>query len=135
MNQKSWSNLSRWHLDIDRYLFSSLPAFPWHKLPYPVARMLGYRKEEPAFVGNIVVALWSLLGVFCSIAVVTVVTIHVPYFESHHAPTIIASFVSDNALAYQLVTNTYAFFFFFFFLLPIYRELQRSCNFVPLSPR
>ena len=89
----SWLDLSRWHFDIDRYLLPSLPLLPWDKIPRPIARLLGYRRQEPAVVGNIIIALWSLLGVFCGVAIVAEVTVRVPLFQHHHMPVILGSFV------------------------------------------
>lgn len=45
-------------------------------------------------LGNIVVAVWSLIGAFCGVALVASVSQHVPAFEARDAPAIIGSFVS-----------------------------------------
>lgn len=58
--------------------------------------MLGYRKEPPKSLGNVVVAMWSFLGAFCGVALVAGVSMHVPSFRAHDVPIIIASFVSSR---------------------------------------
>lgn len=100
-----WLDLSRWHLDIDQHLIPYLPVPPWRWLPRSVSRMLGYREGPPKALGNIIVALWSLLGVFCGVALVGAVSMHVPSFRDRHAPVIITSFVST---LYNVVTERYS---------------------------
>ena len=93
--QLSRVDLSRWHLDIDSYLNPFLPAPPWHRLPRPVSHVLGHRREKPGLLGNLIVAVWSLIGVFCGVALVAAVSNHVPLFQTHHAPIVVGSFVSS----------------------------------------
>jgi hypothetical protein len=83
-----------WHLDIDRYLNRVIPASPLHKLPTPVSRFLGYRKEQKQDVGNILGAFWSLVGAFCGLAVVAAVFNNTASIQRHAPPAFIASFVS-----------------------------------------
>lgn len=56
--------------------------------------MLGYRDKPTKPMGNVLTALWSLVGAFCGVALVAEVSKRVPSFESRHAPTIVGSFVS-----------------------------------------
>jgi hypothetical protein len=60
--------------------------------------MLGYRDRPPKPIGNILIALWSLLGAFCGVALVASVSKRVPAFEARGAPTIIGSFVSYSLI-------------------------------------
>lgn len=83
-----------WHLDIDRYLNRVIPASPLHKLPPPVSRFLGYRREHKQDVGNIMGAFWSLMGAFCGLAVVAAVFNNTESIQRHAPPAFIASFVS-----------------------------------------
>lgn len=88
-------DLSRWHFDIDAYLNPYLPAPIWRWLPRPVSHFLGYRGDQPPkAVGNLLIAFWALIGAFCGVLVVAEVCLHVPSFQAHHAPIIVASFVS-----------------------------------------
>ena len=88
------SHPTTWNFDIDRYLNPFVPAPRWHLVPRPIAHMLGYRDRPPKPIGNIVVALWSLLGAFCGVALIASVTKRVPSFEARDATAIIGSFVS-----------------------------------------
>lgn len=92
-------DLSRWHFDIDAYLNPYLPAPPWRWLPRPVSHFFGYRGDQPPkAVGNLVIAFWALIGAFCGVLVIAEVSLHVPSFQAHHAPIIVASFVSYPSL-------------------------------------
>lgn len=84
-----------WHIDIDRYLNRVIPASPLHKLPTPVSRFLGHRREQKQDVGNILGAFWSLLGAFCGLAVVAAVFNNTDSIQRHAPPAFIASFVSS----------------------------------------
>lgn len=83
-----------WHFDIDRYLIPFIPAPPWRWLPRPISHFLGYRPEPPRAMGNVLIALWTLVNVFCGVAIVAAVNNRVPAFVEHGDPTVIASFVS-----------------------------------------
>jgi hypothetical protein len=96
-------NADSWHLDIDRYLNRVIPASPLHKLPTPVSRFLGYRKEQKQDVGNILGAFWSFTGAFCGLAVIAAVFNNTESIQQHAPPAFIASFVSgrtDACIAY-----------------------------------
>jgi hypothetical protein len=56
--------------------------------------MLGHRESPQKPMGNILIAVWSILGVFCGVALVASVSKRVPSFEARDAPAIIGSFVS-----------------------------------------
>lgn len=83
-----------WDLDIDRYLNRIIPASPLHKLPTPVSRFLGYRKEQRQDVGNVMGAVWSFVGAFLGLAVVAAVFNNTESIQWHQPPALIASFVS-----------------------------------------
>ena len=91
---------SRWHFDIDTFINPLIPAPPWHWVPRPMAHFLGYRGDQPPRpLGNLVIAFWALIGVFCSISVVTSVTMRVPSFQHHNAPVVIASMVCGHLVS------------------------------------
>jgi hypothetical protein len=83
-----------WDLNIDRYLNRVIPPSPLHKLPTPVSRFLGYRKETRQDVGNVLGAFWSLFGAVCGLAVIAAVFNNTASIQWHHPPALIASFVS-----------------------------------------
>lgn len=90
-------DFSRLHVDIDAFLNPYLPPPPWHHLPQPISRFFGYRKTlAPKPLGNLVIAFWSMIGVFCGVLVVAEVSEHIPSFQAHHAPIIVASFVRTS---------------------------------------
>ncbi|KAF2624009.1 hypothetical protein BU25DRAFT_413893 [Macroventuria anomochaeta] len=94
-----------WHLDIDRYLNRVIPASPLHKLPTPVSRFLGYRKEQKQDVGNVLGAFWSLVGAFCGLAVVAAVFNNTESIQRHAPPAFIASFGASAILEYNAVRS------------------------------
>lgn len=94
-----------WHLDIDRYLNRVIPPSPLHRLPTPVSRFLGYRKEQKQDVGNILGAFWSLLGAFCGLAVVAAVFNNTESIQRHAPPAFIASFVCELKFLLLYRTN------------------------------
>lgn len=83
-----------WNLDLDRYVNRIVPPSPLHRLPTPVSRFLGYRKEQKQDVGNILGAFWSCVGGFCGLAVIAAVFNNTESIQMRHPPTMIASFVS-----------------------------------------
>jgi hypothetical protein len=82
-----------WNFDIDNWLNPLVPSPPWQRLPYPISRSLGYRKQPLKPIGNLIITAWAFVGIFLGIIVIEVVTKHVPVFQQHQAPIIIASFV------------------------------------------
>lgn len=93
-SQHSRIDFARWHLDIDAVLNRIIPPPPWHLLPRPVSHFLGYRGNKPQkALGNLVIAFWSLIGVFCGVLLISEVSLRVPAFQNHHAPIIVGSFV------------------------------------------
>lgn len=82
-----------WNFDIDYYLQPIIPSLPRHRLPGFISRFLGYRREKPAETGNLMPIFWAFISIFAAILVLEVTVAHVPSFESHNAPMIVASFV------------------------------------------
>ncbi|KAB8264112.1 HPP family-domain-containing protein [Aspergillus pseudonomiae] len=102
-------DFSRWHVDIDRYLNPLIPRPPWRWLPRPISHFLGYRGDKPPRnLGNLVIAFWSLIGVFCGVLVVAEVSLHVPSFQHHHAPIIVASFGAAAVLEFSAIESPFA---------------------------
>ncbi|KAL2755383.1 hypothetical protein ACRALDRAFT_2105302 [Sodiomyces alcalophilus JCM 7366] len=100
--------MSRWHpkkwdIDIDHYINPWLPPPPWQHLPGPVSRFLGYRREVPEKVGNIVLVFWAFIGVFCSIAIIEVVSYNVPSFRHNGVPIIVGSFGAAAVLEFYSI--------------------------------
>jgi hypothetical protein len=87
------SGAREWDLDLDRYLNRIIPPSPLHRLPTSVSRFLGYRKTQRQDVGNVLGALWSMIGAFCGLAVIATVFNHTEVIQRHHPPALIASFV------------------------------------------
>jgi hypothetical protein len=83
-----------WNVDIDRYINRIVPPSPLHKFPTPIARYLGYRKEQEQDVGNVLGAVWSCVGAFCGLAVVAAVFNNTASIQMRHPPALLASFVS-----------------------------------------
>ncbi|KAI8940993.1 hypothetical protein NX059_002242 [Plenodomus lindquistii] len=98
-------NAGEWHLDIDRYLNRVVPPSPLHKLPTPVSRFLGYRKEKSQDVGNVCGAFWSFVGAFCGLAVVAAVFNNTQSIQLHSPPALIASFGASAILEYNSIRS------------------------------
>ncbi|ATY60210.1 HPP family [Cordyceps militaris] len=97
-----------WNFDIDRYLNPIVPSPPWRVIPYPVAHFLGYRRTKPTNTGNVMPAFWAFIGIFCAIIIVQVVSMHIPAFESHHAPAIVGSFGATAVLEFYAIESPLA---------------------------
>lgn len=93
----SISAAREWDLDLDHYLNRIIPPSQLHKLPTPISRFLGYRKEQRQDVGNVLGAFWSLVGAFCGLAVIAAVFNNTASIQAHAPPALIASFVSHPA--------------------------------------
>ncbi|KAL2809060.1 HPP family-domain-containing protein [Aspergillus granulosus] len=102
-------DFSRWHLDIDTALNRFLPRPPWRYLPRPISHFFGYRgDEQPKAVGNLVIAFWSLIGVFCGVLLISEVSLHIPEFRNHHAPIIVGSFGAAAVLEFCAIESPFA---------------------------
>ncbi|KAF9891023.1 hypothetical protein FE257_005280 [Aspergillus nanangensis] len=108
----TWKKLqdpARWHVDIDAHLNPYIPAPPWRWLPRPISHFLGYRGgEHPKPMGNLLIAFWGLLGAFCGVIVVSEVSLHVPSFQNHNAPIIVASFGAAAVLEFCAIESPFA---------------------------
>jgi len=89
-----WSRAASWNVNLDQYFNRIVPPSPLHRFPTPIARYLGYRKEQEQDVGNVLGAFWSCVGAFCGLAVVAAVFNNTESIQMRHPPTLIASFVS-----------------------------------------
>ncbi|KAL4870605.1 hypothetical protein BDV12DRAFT_165879 [Aspergillus spectabilis] len=102
-------NFSRWHLDIDAVLNPIIPRPPWHWLPRPISHFLGYRGDRPQkALGNLVIAFWSLLGVFCGVLLISEVSLHIPQFRNLNAPIIVGSFGAAAVLEFCAIESPFA---------------------------
>ncbi|EAS30616.3 HPP family protein [Coccidioides immitis RS] len=104
-------NFRKFHtleVDIDRFLNRYVPHPRWHLLPRPVAHFLGHRLHPPKKVGNVLVMLWSLIGVFTGLLIVTAVSTHIPSFRQHGAPIIVGSFGAAAVLEYCAIESPLA---------------------------
>ncbi|KAJ5177057.1 uncharacterized protein N7482_002934 [Penicillium canariense] len=102
------SDIRNWHLEIDRFINPFVPAPRWHLVPRPVAHFLGYRDHAPRPLGNVVLAVWSLVGAFCGVALVAEVSKLVPSFEARDAPTIIGSFGAAAVVQFCAIESPFA---------------------------
>lgn len=99
-----------WSFDIDRYLNPLVPSPPWNHVPYPIARFLGYRTEEdkPKHKGNLAPIFWAFIGVWCGVALIEVVDMHVPSFQLRSAPLIVGSFGAAAVLEFYAIESPLA---------------------------
>ncbi|RJE19321.1 HPP family [Aspergillus sclerotialis] len=104
----SWFEYHRWHFDIDRYINPFIPAPPWRWLPRPISHFLGYRPQPPPPMGNVLIALWSLVSIFCGLSIITSVTMNVPAFQHHNSPSVIASFGAAAVLEYCAIESPFS---------------------------
>ena len=88
--------------DLDRYINRYLPPSQLYRLPWPIARFLGYRRVPQPEVGNLLVCAWAFVGAFSGLILVMGVFKSSETIQAHHPPLIFASLVC-------------VFFFFFFF--------------------
>ncbi|EKV12161.1 HPP family protein [Penicillium digitatum PHI26] len=70
--------------------------------------MLGYRDRPLKPIGNIVVALWSLVGAFCGVALVASVSKRVPSFEARDATVIVGSFGAVAVIEFGAIDSPFA---------------------------
>ncbi|KAJ5908353.1 hypothetical protein N7495_001035 [Penicillium taxi] len=102
------SRVNTWNIDIDRSLNPLIPAPRWHLVPTPIAHFLGYRDGPVRPLGNVVWAFWSMLGVFCGVALVASVSERVPSFQSRDTPAIIGSFGAAAVIQFCAIESPFA---------------------------
>ncbi|KAK2000905.1 HPP family protein [Colletotrichum falcatum] len=101
-------NPKEWDFDIDRFVNPFIPHPRWECLPYPIAHFFGYRKSKPNNTGNLVPIFWACIGVFSGVAVVALVSQHVPLFKQHGAPIIVGSFGAAAVLEFYSIESPLA---------------------------
>merc|ERR1712032_699986 len=94
-----------WNFDIDRYINRIVPPSPLHRLPKPVSRFLGYRKEQKQDVGNVLGAIWSCVGAFCGLAIIAAAFNNTEAIQVHSPPALIASFGASAVLEYNAIRS------------------------------
>jgi len=82
-------------IDLSKPLDSLIPRSWLHVLPRPLSHFLGYREKphRKPEIGNVLIAIWSFIGVFCGIAMLEGVFLCAKEFREREAPIIMASFV------------------------------------------
>lgn len=98
-------NVREWNFDIDCYLNRVIPPSPLHRLPTPLSRFLGYRREPRQDVGNVCGAIWSFVGAVSGLAVVAAVFNNTESIRWHQPPALIASFGASAVLEYNTVRS------------------------------
>jgi len=80
------------HFEIDDYITRFIFSPQVHKFPQPIARFLGHRKKPHAPIGNVLIALWALLGAFVGLTLVGAV-FRYSGLNIYHTPVLFASLV------------------------------------------
>ncbi|OJD19162.1 hypothetical protein AJ78_00862 [Emergomyces pasteurianus Ep9510] len=101
-------NLYDCDLDIDRLLNRYIPYPRWHLVPRPVAHFLGHRAQPPKQPGNVLVMLWSTIGVFCGLSIVAAATMRISLFQAQGPFIIISSFGAAAVLEYCTIDSPLA---------------------------
>lgn len=89
--------------DINRYLNPYIPRSRIGKLPRSLSRFLGYRDAQQQPIGNIPVALWSMLGGFCGTAILGGLFM-ADFIRDKGGPVIIGSFVCPSRIRLRVST-------------------------------
>ncbi|PFH62308.1 hypothetical protein XA68_14168 [Ophiocordyceps unilateralis] len=97
-----------WDWDIDRYLNRFIPPPPWHRLPPPVARLLGYRQNKLPSTGNILPLIWAFIGITLTISIIEAATKSVPDFVANDGPIIVGSFGASAVLEFLVIESPLA---------------------------
>ncbi|KAI0004695.1 HPP family protein [Xylariaceae sp. FL0662B] len=93
--------------DIDKYLNRLIPSPPWKSIPYPVAYFLGHRTDAVKEHGNILTVFWGFIGVFCSLALIQVISRQIPAVATH-GPRVVASFGAAAVLEFYAIDSPLA---------------------------
>ncbi|QDS70082.1 hypothetical protein FKW77_004814 [Venturia effusa] len=96
------------HFDIDDYLNRICLPSQTHKLPAPIARFLGWRKNPAKPIGNILVALYAFLGTFTGLILVGAAFRYSPLLREDHIPVIFASLGATAVLSYNSIASPLA---------------------------
>jgi hypothetical protein len=85
------------HFDIDEYLNRIIPPSQLHRLPRPISRFLGFRKNPKPDVGNVLIAFWALIGAFGGLVLVAAIFKYSPVIREYNPPVVFASLVCPPA--------------------------------------
>ncbi|KAI0540827.1 HPP family-domain-containing protein [Xylaria digitata] len=99
-----------WQLDfnIDKYVDRIIPAPPWQAVPYPVSYFFGYRKHpSDKKLGNILLAVRALLGIFVSILFIQLISHQIPWVATD-GPRVVASFGAAAVLEFYAFESPFA---------------------------
>jgi len=110
------SNFIKWglpaardiHFDIDEYLDRFVPHNQAHRFPKPIARFLGHRDTPAPQIGNILVAIWALVGAFLGLLVVGAMLKFSSHLQSYHPPILFASLGATAILDYNTIKSPLA---------------------------
>ncbi|KAF5019848.1 hypothetical protein F66182_8127 [Fusarium sp. NRRL 66182] len=97
-----------WTFDIDRYLNPFIPPPPWQHVPYPVAYILGHRREKPRSIGTILPVIWAFIGILCALSVIELASERIPSFVERGAPIVIGSFGAGAVLEFYAIESPLA---------------------------
>ncbi|KAF2086821.1 hypothetical protein K490DRAFT_42975 [Saccharata proteae CBS 121410] len=93
------------NLSLDAHLSPLVPPSQLHRLPYPLARLLGHRRNPPAPLGNVAIALWSLVGCFLGLLAVCAINKFSDEIRQYDPPVIIASLGAAAILDYNVISS------------------------------
>ncbi|KAI0388269.1 HPP family protein [Xylariaceae sp. FL0594] len=98
-----------WHrnFDIDNYLNRVVPSSRLHLLPYPIAHVLGHRKEPAQKYGNLLLTIRATIGVFSSLLLIQLASHHVLGVATD-GPLIVGSFGAAAVLEFYAIESPLA---------------------------
>src|ERR1700761_4865190 len=99
------SSFHHFHFDIDLYLNPILPRNVLGKLPKRISRFLGHRSNEIRDVGNVVIALWTIVTTYVGLLAIALIFKFGPWIQSLHPPVLIGSLVCNNlsVISFRLI--------------------------------
>ncbi|KAM0344739.1 hypothetical protein ACHAPU_007111 [Fusarium lateritium] len=102
------SKPTTWNFDMDQFVNPFIPSPPWQHIPYPVAYILGYRRDKPRSLGTFVPVFWAFIGIFISLSVIELASERIPSFVERGAPIIVASFGAGAVLEFYAIESPLA---------------------------
>lgn len=88
--------ITQWNIDIDRFINPYILPSPARHFPTWLGRFVGYRREPPRPLGNVIESFWSFIGTVTALSVIYVVNGQLAAFENHEAPLILSSLVNES---------------------------------------